>query len=75
MDAPGRPNRERALHYIGVAVRGWGGDITFTFGADDRVVTIEALIDGPDLSPNNVEFLWNIHGFLCSNFPGSRRRC
>jgi hypothetical protein len=75
MNAPGRHDGARALHYIGAAVRGWGGDITFTFGAEDRVVTIEALIDGPDLSPGNVEFLWNIQGFLCSSFPGSSRRC
>jgi hypothetical protein len=75
MNAPGRHDGERALHYIGVAVRGWGGDITFTFGADDRVVIIEAFVDGPNLTPSNVEFLWNADGFLCSNFPGSRNQC
>ena len=76
MNAGGRRLTD-GLHFISNAGygKGWTGFINFTFDSNDRVTVIYALVDGPNGSLSNMEFIWNANGALCSDFPASRNRC
>ena len=82
MNAPGRlipaSGDSGGLQFNGFAGkgRGWDGRIDFKFDSNSRVYLIDAVIDGPNRHPSNMQFFWNSFvGGFCSDFPGSRKRC
>jgi hypothetical protein len=77
MGVPGVAAEHGGLHFLSNYAggsRGFSGDVNFFFGSDGRVSIITGLIDEAS-GPEGIELIWNADGFLCSDFPGSRRRC
>ena len=76
MGATGRPSEDR-LHYLsnyGDGKQLGAGEVNFTFDADDRVISIDAIVVQPHQA-RTIDFQWDSVGYQCSDFPESRLPC
>jgi hypothetical protein len=76
MGAIGRPSEDR-LHYLsnyGDGKQLGAGEVNFTFDADDRVISIDAIVVQPN-ETRTIDFQWDSVGYQCSDFPESRLPC
>jgi hypothetical protein len=76
MGATGRPSEDR-LHYLsnfGDGKQLGAGEVNFTFDADDRVISIDAIVVQPHQT-RTIDFQWDSVGYQCSDFPESRLPC
>jgi hypothetical protein len=73
MNAAGEPSENGRLHYV-VNSKSYSGFMLITF-SDNRVSNIDATVQPADDSLHSLEFIWNASGEMCSDFPGSQKRC
>jgi hypothetical protein len=76
MGAKGRPSEDR-LHFLSNYGDGkllGAGEVNFTFDADDRVISIDAVVVEPHQT-RTIDFQWDSVGYQCSDFPESRLPC
>ena len=77
MGVPGRVGITGRLHFLSNYNDEHGagsGEVAVSFGPDDRVVDIDATVEGGD-GGAIIVFVWTADGANCSDFSDSAQRC
>jgi hypothetical protein len=77
MGVPGRLGTTGRLHFLSNYDNEQGagsGEVAVSFGPDNRVVDIDATVEGGD-GGAVILFVWTADGANCSDFPDSSQRC